>query len=83
MPEPSISQLEVAIGKLKRCKSSGGDQIPAELIQSGVGTLHSEIQPSRWDGPCPDSGMQRRLSSVPFFHTVLRSFSDAIRTILL
>jgi hypothetical protein len=43
VPEPSISEVEVAIGKLKRCKSSGADQIPAELIQAGGGTLHSEI----------------------------------------
>jgi hypothetical protein len=42
--EPSISEVEVAIGKLKRYKSTGADQIPAELIQAGGGeTLHSEI----------------------------------------
>jgi hypothetical protein len=35
VPEPSISEVEVAIGKLKRCKSPGADQIPAELIQAG------------------------------------------------
>jgi hypothetical protein len=35
VPEPSISEVEVAIGKLKRCKSPGTDQIPAELIQAG------------------------------------------------
>jgi hypothetical protein len=44
VPEPSISEGEVAIGKLKRYKSPGADQIPAELIQAGGGTLHSEIQ---------------------------------------
>jgi hypothetical protein len=33
VPEPSIS--EVAIGKLKRCKSPGVDHIPAEQIQPG------------------------------------------------
>jgi hypothetical protein len=43
VPEPSISEVEVAIGKLKRCKSPGADQIPAELIQAGGETLHSEI----------------------------------------
>jgi hypothetical protein len=29
--------------KLKRCKSPGVDQIPAEWIQAGGKTLHSEI----------------------------------------
>jgi hypothetical protein len=32
VPEPSISEVEVAIGKLKRYKLLGADQIPAELI---------------------------------------------------
>jgi hypothetical protein len=43
MPEPSISEVEVATGKLKWYKSPGADQIPAELIQAVGGTLHSEI----------------------------------------
>jgi hypothetical protein len=34
VPEPSIPVVEVAIGKLKRYKSPGADQIPAELIQA-------------------------------------------------
>jgi hypothetical protein len=33
VPDPSASEAEVAIGKLKRCKSPGVDQIPAEMIQ--------------------------------------------------
>jgi hypothetical protein len=33
-----------------------------------------------WVGPRPDRRMQGRLSSVPFFHTVLGSFSDVICT---
>jgi hypothetical protein len=41
--QPSSSEVEVAIGKLKRYKSPGVDQIPAELIQAGGGTLRSEI----------------------------------------
>jgi hypothetical protein len=32
VPEPSLIEMEIAIGKLKRCKSSATDQIPAELI---------------------------------------------------
>jgi hypothetical protein len=43
VPEPSSSEIEVAIGKLKRYKSPGVDQIPAELLQAGGGTLRSEI----------------------------------------
>jgi hypothetical protein len=35
VPELSISELEVAIGKPKRYKLPGADQIPAELIKSG------------------------------------------------
>jgi hypothetical protein len=43
VPEPSASQVEVAVGKLKRSESPGVDQIPAELIQAGGETLRSEI----------------------------------------
>jgi hypothetical protein len=32
VPEPSASEVEVAVGKLKRYKSPGVGQIPAELI---------------------------------------------------
>jgi hypothetical protein len=35
VPEPSISEAEVAVGKLKKCKSPDAGQIPAELIQAG------------------------------------------------
>jgi hypothetical protein len=41
-PEPSSSEVEVAIGKLKRYKSPGVDQIPGELIQAGGQPLRSE-----------------------------------------
>jgi hypothetical protein len=41
--DPSASEVEVAIGKLKRCKSPGVHQIPAELVQAGVKILRSEI----------------------------------------
>jgi hypothetical protein len=43
VPEPSASEVEVAIRKLKRYKSPGVDQIASELIQAGGETLHSEI----------------------------------------
>jgi hypothetical protein len=43
VPEPSASVVEVTIGKLKRYQSPGFDQIPAELIQAGEGTLRSEF----------------------------------------
>jgi hypothetical protein len=43
VPEPSASEFEVAVGKLKRYKSPGVRQIPAELIQAGGETLRSEI----------------------------------------
>jgi hypothetical protein len=37
VPEPSISEVEVAVGKLKRYKLPGAGQIPAKLIQAGGG----------------------------------------------
>jgi hypothetical protein len=43
VPERITSEVEVAIGKLKRYKSPRVDQIPLELIQAGGETLHSEV----------------------------------------
>jgi hypothetical protein len=43
VPEPSASEVEVAIGKLKRYKSPGVHKIPAELIEAEGETLRSEI----------------------------------------
>jgi len=36
VPEPSAFDVGMAIGKLKRYKSSGIDQIPSELIKQGA-----------------------------------------------
>jgi hypothetical protein len=44
VPEPSISEVEVAMGKLKRCNSPGGVQIPSELIHAGVGEVHCKLR---------------------------------------
>jgi len=35
VPEPSTFDLEIAIEKLKRHKSPGIDQIPAQMIKAG------------------------------------------------
>ena len=43
VPEPSAFEVEMAIDKLKRHKSPGIEQIPAEIIKAGVRTIHSEI----------------------------------------
>jgi hypothetical protein len=43
VPEPSLVELEIAIGKLKMCKSLGTDQILAELIKAGGEILCIEI----------------------------------------
>jgi hypothetical protein len=43
VPDPSTFDVLIAIEKLKRYKSPCIDQIPAELIQAGGNTLHSEV----------------------------------------
>ena len=43
MPEPSASEVELAIDKIKSHKSPGIDEIPAELIKTGGGTIRLEI----------------------------------------
>ena len=41
--EPSALESEMAIQNLKRHKSPGIDQIPAELVKEGVRTFRSKI----------------------------------------
>ncbi|PNF18055.1 hypothetical protein B7P43_G06939, partial [Cryptotermes secundus] len=43
IPDPSTFEVESAIAKLKRYKSPGSEQIPAELIQAGGEILRSKI----------------------------------------
>jgi hypothetical protein len=43
VPQPSSSEVEIAIEKLKSYKSSCIDQISIELIQAGRNILRSEI----------------------------------------
>ena len=43
VPEPCASEVELVIDKLKSHKSPGIDQIPAELIKGGGGTICLEI----------------------------------------
>jgi hypothetical protein len=43
VPDPSASEFELAIDKLKSHKSPGFDQIPAELIKAGGRTIFLEI----------------------------------------
>jgi hypothetical protein len=42
--EPSAFEVETAIENLKRHKSPGTDQIPAELIKAGGRTIRPEIR---------------------------------------
>jgi hypothetical protein len=44
VPGPSLLEVEIAIAKLKKYKSPGSDQIPAELIQAGGEILLSAIR---------------------------------------
>jgi hypothetical protein len=43
VPEPSLVEVEIAIGKLKSYKFPDIDQIPAKLKKAGGETLCSEI----------------------------------------
>jgi hypothetical protein len=43
VPGPSRREVETAIAKLKKYKSPGSDQIPAELIQAGGEILLSAV----------------------------------------
>jgi hypothetical protein len=43
VPEPSLVEVEIAIGKLKSYKSPGTDNIEAEFIKAGGETLYSEV----------------------------------------
>jgi hypothetical protein len=43
VPEPNAFEVEMAGEKLKRHKSPGTDQIPAELITAGGNTICSEM----------------------------------------
>jgi hypothetical protein len=43
VPELSLAEVEIAIGKLKCCKSPGTGNIPAELISAVGETLYYEV----------------------------------------
>jgi hypothetical protein len=43
VPDSSPFEVEIAVLKFKSCKLPVIDQSPAELIQAGDETLHSEI----------------------------------------
>jgi len=63
----------MAIEKLKRHKSPGFDQIPAELIKAGETTIHSEIHKLKLLGirrNCLQSG--RSLSLYLFIRRVMK-----------
>ena len=46
--EPSVSEFQLAIDKLKSHKSPGIDQIPTELIKAGGRTICLELITSIW-----------------------------------
>jgi hypothetical protein len=43
VPGPNHLEVEIVVAKLKKYKSPGSDQIPAELIQAGGETLLSAL----------------------------------------
>jgi hypothetical protein len=44
IPVPSPFEVQISIAKLKSYKSPGTDQNPADLIQAGGETSHSETR---------------------------------------
>jgi hypothetical protein len=69
VPEPSISEIEVAIEKLKRYKLPGADKIPAELIQAGRGE-HYILRSINLKKNCPTS--RRNQLSYLFTKSVIK-----------
>jgi hypothetical protein len=64
VPAPSAFEVEMVIEKLKRYKSPGTDQIPAELIKSGGSKICSEMHDfinSIWNTNCLISGKSQSL----------------------
>jgi hypothetical protein len=43
IPEPSVTEIEIAIKKLKSVKSPGIDDIPAELLKAGGTALINKL----------------------------------------
>jgi hypothetical protein len=43
VPEPSLFEVEIAVGKLKSCQFSDTDQTPAVLIKAEGETLCSDL----------------------------------------
>jgi hypothetical protein len=74
VPEPSLVEVKIAIGKLKSYNFRGTDQILAELIKAGGEILRSEIHKfirSIWiERNCHSSG--RNLLFYQFIKTVIR-----------
>jgi hypothetical protein len=48
VPGPSRLEVEIAVAKLKKYKSPGGDQIPAELIPAEISVSNKEELPDQW-----------------------------------
>jgi hypothetical protein len=48
VPEPSLFEVEIAIGKLEIYISPSTDNIPAELVKAGVETLYNELHRFIW-----------------------------------
>jgi hypothetical protein len=83
VPGPSHLEVKIAIEKLKKYKSPGSDQIPAEVIQAGGEILLSEIHKltnSVWNNEeLPDKWKESIIETVHQLFIDFKKAYDSVR----